>query len=179
MYSSSDLSYRVPSVAIVFGAAIWKDNQPCPVLYDRIATAVQLYQSGKVKKLLLTGDNSTAQYNEPQVMCDLAVKLGVPDRDIILDFAGRNTFASCVRAKKIFGINEAIVVSQEFHLPRILYICETLGIKSIGVKADIRSYPLGAKISWKIRESMAFLKAWINLNFWHPQLILGEKITLE
>ncbi len=111
-----------------------------PALYDRVATAVDLYQRGLVNKLLLTGDNRFVNYNEPEAMRRTAVKLGVPDEDLVLDYAGRRTYDSCYRAREIFGVNRAILVTQAFHLDRALYLCDAFGIDSVGVVADRRNY---------------------------------------
>src|SRR5512137_1403475 len=82
-------------VALVLGAGLWKDGTPTPALYDRVATAVDLYQSGKVKKLLMSGDNRFVNYNEPAAMKTVAERLGVPAEDVVLDYAGRRTYDSC------------------------------------------------------------------------------------
>jgi SanA protein len=123
-------------------------------LYDRVATAVDVYQRGLVQKLLLTGDNRFVDYNEPEAMRRTAVKLGVPAADLVLDYAGRRTYDSCYRAKEIFGVQRAILVTQAFHLERALYLCDAFGIDSVGVKADRRNYAGGAQTTWLIREAL-------------------------
>jgi SanA protein len=127
-------------VAIVFGAGLYRDGTPMPVLADRVATAVDLYKAGKVRKLLLTGDNRFPEYNEPEAMRRYAISLGVPEADLVSDYAGRRTYDSCYRARYIFQVKKAILVSQEFHLPRAVYLCDQLGIDSTGVAADRRAY---------------------------------------
>src|SRR5207237_52004 len=87
-----------PPVAIVFGARVWDSGEASPVLYDRVLTAVELYRAGRVKKLLMSGDNPTANYDEPTAMKKTAMQLGVPENDIVLDFAGRRTYDTCYRA---------------------------------------------------------------------------------
>ena len=109
--------------AIVFGAGLWRDGSPSPVLQDRVATAADLYFSGKVKKILMSGDNRFIYYNEPGAMKKFALSLGVPEEDIVLDYAGRRTYDTCYRARAIFGLKEAILVTQSFHLPRALILC--------------------------------------------------------
>ena len=89
-------------VAIVFGAEVKRDGTPSTVLRDRVETAVELYKNGKVKKLLMSGDNRFVNYNEPESMRQYALKLGMPDSDIVLDYAGRRTYDTCYRAKEIF-----------------------------------------------------------------------------
>lgn len=168
-----------PRVAIVFGAGLWRDGGPSPVLYDRIATAVELYRAGRVRKLLLTGDNRFSNYNEPDVMRQTAINMGVPAEDLVPDYAGRRTYDSCYRAREIFGVRRAVLVTQEFHLDRALYLCDSLGIDSIGVAADRRAYTRATHFWWRVRELPATLGAWSNLNLFRPTPILGEKIPIE
>jgi SanA protein len=161
-------------IAIVFGAGLWRDGSPTPVLRDRVATAADLYFSGKVEKLLFSGDNRFIYYNEPGAMHKYALSLGVPNDVIVLDYAGRSTYDTCYRANTIFGINEAILVTQNFHLPRALYICHVLGLKAVGVPADRRAYSLGPWVYWNIRELPATLNAIWQVHVSRPQPVLGE-----
>jgi len=181
IYASIDALTRDEShrTAIVFGAGLTRSGEPTPALYDRIATAVDLYQRGLVNKLLLTGDNRFVNYNEPEAMRRVAVKLGVPDKDLVLDYAGRRTYDSCYRAREIFGVNHAILVTQAFHLERALYLCESFGIDSLGVAADRRAYTASAQTWWSIREAAATVAAWIDVNLMKPTPMLGEKISIE
>ncbi len=166
-------------IAIVFGAGLTRSGEPTPALYDRVATAVDLYQRGLVKKLLLTGDNRFVDYNEPEAMRRTAIKLGVPNADLVLDCAGRRTYDSCYRAKEIFGVQRAILVTQAFHLDRALYLCDAFGIDSIGVVADRRNYSETAETWWSIREAAASLAAWIDVNIAHPLPVLGDPLPIE
>jgi SanA protein len=160
--------------AIVFGAGLYRDGSPSPVLRDRVQTAVELYEAGKVEKLLMSGDNSTPSYNEPGAMQKYAIQLGVPEDAIVLDYAGRRTYDTCYRAKSIFGITEAFLVTQDYHLPRALYICDVLGLKTIGISADRRNYRLGTYIYWRLREIPATFSAFVDLYLRKPQPILGK-----
>ena len=160
--------------AIVFGAGLWRDGSPTPVLRDRVKTGADLYFAGKVEKLLLSGDNSTEAYNEPAAMRQYALELGVPDSAIVLDYAGRRTYDTCYRAKEIFGLNAAILVTQDFHLPRALFICQVLGLKSVGVPADLRRYPRSALLWWNLRELPATLTALFEVYITRPLPILGK-----
>src|SRR5512134_1261559 len=146
-------------VAIVFGAGLWRDGSPTPVLRDRVAEAADLYFAGKVQKILMSGDNTTPSYNEPAAMHDYAVQLGVPEEDIVMDYAGRRTYDTCYRAKAIFGVDQAILVTQSFHLPRALYTCEALGLEAAGVAADRRTYRRFSLFYWNLRELPATLTA--------------------
>ena len=161
-------------VAIVFGAGLWRDGSPTPVLRDRVATAAELYFSGKVEKLLMSGDNSYVEYNEPQAMKDYALELGVPKEAIVLDYAGRRTYDTCYRAGDIFGINNAILVTQSFHLPRALFLCNALGVKAIGVSADTRVYRQRSQFYWNLREVPATVVAIWDVYVTRPLPILGK-----
>jgi len=172
-------SDNTPNVAIVFGAGLTPSGEPTAALYDRVATAVDLYQRGLVKKLLLTGDNRVVDYNEPAAMRRTAIKLGVPDEDLVLDYAGRRTYDSCYRAREIFGVQRAILVTQAFHLERALYLCDAFGIDSVGVMADRRNYSGGAQTAWLMRETFATLGAWIDVNITHPTPVLGDPLPIE
>jgi len=171
-YSLAQVPER--QVAIVFGAGLWWDGSPSPVLRDRVATAAQLYFSGKVKKLLMSGDNRFLDYNEPGAMREYALKLGVPEEDIVLDFAGRRTYDTCYRAREIFGLERAILVTQAFHLPRALYTCNQLGLQAIGVPADMRDYRRGAQLYWQGREIPATLMALLEVHVTRPLPVLGK-----
>lgn len=166
-----------PRIAIVFGAKVWDNGELSPVLYDRVITAVELYRSKRVKKLLMTGDNPSANYDEPTAMKQTAVKLGVPEEDIVLDFAGRRTFDSCYRAKEIFGVKKTIIVTQEFHQSRAIYLCENTGIDSIGITANRRKYE--GEDSWAFREFFAVASAWFEMNFIPFEPIKGEKEPIQ
>jgi SanA protein len=160
--------------ALVFGAGLYRDGSPSAVLRDRVQTAVELFNAGKVEKILMSGDNSTLSYNEPGAMKKYAVQLGVPEEAIVLDYAGRRTYDSCYRARAIFGVNEVLLVTQDYHLPRALYICNALGLKAIGISADRRNYRLGTYIYWRLREIPATLTAFIDLYIRKPEPILGD-----
>ncbi len=166
-------------VGIVFGAGVWRNGEPSPVLYDRVATAAELYHAGRVQKLLLTGDNRFVNYNEPQVMRRTALAMGVPDEALVLDYAGRSTYDSCYRAREIFGVGRAALITQRFHLDRALYLCDELGVDGIGVAADRRAYGQAAQMRWSLREIPAILRAWLDLHIIHPQPILGEKTSIR
>lgn len=155
-------------VGIVFGAGLRRDGRPSPILADRVRTAVDLYRSGKIHRLLLSGSVS-AGYDEPQAMRQLALELGVPDEDLLLDRGGSRTFETCRRAKVEFGIQRAILVSQRFHLPRALAICHGLQVEAVGVAADRRTYYGSAQRYWQLREIPATLVAFLDLLFTRQQ----------
>ena len=162
------------TVAIVFGAGLRQDGTPTIVLRDRVATAADLYFSGKVKKLLMSGDNLFAYYNEPGAMSAYAITLGVSEKDIVLDYAGRRTYDTCYRAKHIFGVSEAIVVTQQYHLPRTLMICNSIGIKAAGVPADQRQYWPLTYMLWRLREVPATINALMDIWITKPLPLMGQ-----
>ena len=162
-----------PRIAIVFGARVWDDGTPSHVLYDRVLTAVELYRAGRVKKLLMSGDNPTAEYDEPTAMKKTAIELGVPESDIVLDFAGRRTYDTCYRAKEVFEVQKAILVTQEFHQARASYLCSNLGVDSIGITADRRQYQ--GRRRWAVREFFSVFGAWFEMNFMSFAPIGGKK----
>lgn len=160
--------------AIVFGAGLRRDGTPTPVLRDRVKTAVDLYHSGKIDSIIMSGDHSTIYYNEPGAMADYAVGLGVPEEVIHLDYAGKRTYDTCFRAREIFGIHQAILVTQIFHLPRALYTCNSLGVEATGVPADVRQYRKRSLVYWNLREVPATIVALWQIYFSPPKLLLGN-----
>jgi SanA protein len=160
--------------AIVFGAGLRIDGSATQVLRDRVKTAVDLYKTGKVEKILLSGDNRFINYNEPAAMAAYARDLEVPEIDLVLDYAGQSTYDSCYRAKAIFRLNQAILVTQSFHLPRALFICNQLGIESIGVSADQHKHWSISFVYWQIRELPASLAAIFDVWIFKPIPILGD-----
>lgn len=163
--------------AIVFGAGYWPNGVLSDALADRMDTAIELYNAGKVNKLLLTGDNRFANYNEPARMAEYALARGVPTEDLVLDYAGRRTYDSCYRAKVIFGMKAAVLVTQGFHLPRALYTCDRLGLNVVGVVADRHEYVYG---NWyRLREVFALVQAWLDVTLLKPLPVLGDQINVD
>ncbi len=160
-------------VAIVFGAGLWWNGEPTPVLRDRVSTAAELYHMGKVGWLLMSGSQS-GTYNEPQAMHDYATGLGVPEEAIVMDSAGDRTYDTCYRARSVYNIQNAILITQSFHLPRALYTCDNLGIEAVGVAADRRVYRQASLIYWNLRELPATLFALIDVHFLHPHPLVNQ-----
>ncbi|MGI5468605.1 SanA/YdcF family protein [Streptomyces sp. CA-132043] len=121
-------------VAVVFGAGLW-DGEPSPYLAHRLDTAAALYDAGRVRAILVTGDNSTHDYDEPDAMRRYLTARGVPPRKIVSDYAGFDTWDSCSRARRVFGVDRAVLVSQGFHVRRALALCGAAGIDAYGVGA--------------------------------------------
>lgn len=177
IYSSVE---HVPprQVALVFGAGILRNNRPTPALADRVEAAAALYHAGKVRILLMTGDNRFVDYNEPAVMRQYALELGVPDEAIVLDYAGRRTYDSCYRARAIFQVEEAVLVTQKFHQARAAYLCQQLGVRPVGFVADNRSYRRRVQLWWNLRETVASSVAWWDVTVSRPVPVLGEILPI-
>ena len=163
---------RVPvkPVAIVFGAGVWEDGTPMPMLADRIQGAIDLYHLGRVQKILMTGDNATPEYNEVIAMQYYAHERGIPLEDIRLDYAGFSTYESCYRAKEIFGVKQAILITQQYHLPRAVYTCNQLGINAVGYGTpDWGKYRDESMRFYTQREILAIIKALLELHILRPK----------
>ncbi|MGY3682960.1 vancomycin permeability regulator SanA [Streptomyces sp. TE33382] len=180
MHTTADARVRTTAdapareVAMVFGAGLWK-GRPSPYLAHRLDAAAELYRTGKVKVVLVTGDNSRVEYDEPDAMRTYLTERGVPDTRIVSDFAGFDTWDSCVRAKKIFGVDKAVLVSQGFHIRRAIALCQSAGIDAYGVgvdaKRDATWYYGGA------REILAAGKAALDATFRPDPHFLGPEET--
>ncbi len=164
---------QVPSkrVAVVFGAGLLANGNLSPELSERVSTAADLYLSGKVDKLLMSGDNRVVEHNEPGAMRKFAIRLGVPSDAIVQDYAGRRTYDTCYRASRIFGLNDVILITQEYHLLRALYTCNMLGVHAIGVPADRSDSPY---LYGNLREIPATIVAILQIYFTHPVPVLGN-----
>lgn len=172
IYVSID-SIKARPVAIVFGAGLTVQNTPSDALLDRLTVAAELYHRGLVDSLLLSGDNHTQEYNEPEVMKQTLVdNFAVPAEVIFADYAGRRTYDTCRRAHELWGIDQAILVTQGYHLPRAIWTCEALGIQSDGISATLQPYI--KEMSFKIRELGAIYKMFIDLYFIEPDYIGGD-----
>lgn len=144
---------------------------------NRISATMQLYKAGKVKNIVISGDNSKKDYNEPEDMKNELIKRGIPEQQIYLDFAGFRTYDSVYRMKEIFGQDRFTIISQEFHNQRAVYIANSLKINAIGFNAkDVNAYN-GFKT--KIREKFARVKVFIDLIFDKKPKFLGEKIEIK
>lgn len=166
----------IPSaqVALVPGAGITADDRPTLALRDRIDGAIELYRAGKVQKILMSGDNSSIYYNEPGAMANYAIEQGVPESDIVLDYAGRRTYDTCYRAKEIFGLDSVIITTQKYHLPRMVFLCEQFGLNTSGFAVEQSDYLLNRYVFWNVREVLATLAAYLDVYFIKPEPILGS-----
>jgi SanA protein len=166
-----------PRVAVVFGASVYSNGDLSPVLEDRVDTAIELYHAEKVDRILVSGDNRHPSYNEPKAMHEYLITHAVAPQHIIVDYGGRSTYETCLRAREIFGLNRVVLVSQSYHLPRSLYIANELGLDAVGMAGDLR---LKQQIDYQsFRELVAEIKAYYNLNFVSPDAVLGEKMPIK
>ena len=166
-------------VAIVFGARVYGEGRLSAMVRDRVDTAVELYNAGTVQKLLFSGDNRFADYNEPADMMTYAAQQGVPLADMQPDYGGRRTYDTCYRARSIFGVEQTLLITQRFHLPRALFTCTTLGMDVQGVAADRRVYG-PASIQWsESRELPATVVALLDVVRRAPPPVMGDPISIQ
>jgi len=181
VYSRARLTtvQQVPDapVALVLGARVYPDGTPSPFLARRLDIAADLYAAGTVRVVLVTGDNSSVTYDEVGAMTRYLVDRGVPRGKIAADHAGFDTYDSCVRARRIFDVQRAIVVSQRYHLPRAVAICRAVGIEAYGVGDDSARYDPDRTTRGTLRESVADIKAVGQLILRPDPHFLGPKET--
>lgn len=161
---------------IIFGAGI-VNNQPSKYLKDRLDAGIELYKAGKIKRILLSGDNGQDEYDELTVMKQYCADHGVPSTDIFVDYAGFDTYSTVYRAKDLFKVDEAIMISQNYHLDRAVYLGRAMGIKSYGFAADRGGYVLLWKN--KLREGMAILKSFIDVHRGRKPKYYGGDINIH
>ncbi|MBN9326170.1 MAG: YdcF family protein [Cellulomonas sp.] len=161
-------------VALVLGAGLEPDGTPSVYLARRLEAARQLFAAGTVQVILVSGDNSTPYHDEPGAMRTWLLQHGVPDAKIVRDAAGFDTHDSCVRARQIFGVTSAVVVTQDYHLRRALFSCRAAGIDSTGVGVSAASVTPRQAVVWRLREVPASWKAaWDALTHRRP-VFLGR-----
>jgi SanA protein len=157
--ASSRLSaVRDAEVALVLGAYVEPGGRMSQMLADRVRGAVDLWRAGKVRKILVSGDHTKWSYDEPDTMRRALQADGVPAWDIFTDHDGIDTWYSMVRARRVFGVRSAIVVTQGFHMPRALYLASAAGLQAHGFVTDLHSYGQQGQLS-TLREVLARVKA--------------------
>jgi SanA protein len=162
--------------AIVLGALVHQDGRMSAMLADRVRRATALWRSGKVDRVLVSGDHQRWSYDEPNTMRKALMRAGVPSRAIFTDHAGFNTWASMVRARKVFGVRSAIVVTQGFHMPRALHLAAAAGIPAHGLVADLRGYGREGTRS-RLREMVARVKGAGEAAL-HSSVLLGPRVPI-
>ena len=161
---------------LVLGCKVHDSGNPSAMLEDRLRRSVELFDAGAAPKLLMSGDHGTVPYNEVQTMKQYAIDCGIASSDVFMDHAGFSTYESLYRAKEIFGAEKIIIVTQEYHLYRALYIAEALGIEAYGVHSDYRNYA-GQK-GYDIREILARNKDFLSCIFLPEPTYLGNAIPI-
>lgn len=175
--SSKEGSISTADCILVLGAGIHQDGSPTPMLADRLDTAIALYQSHAAPKLLMSGDHGRKDYDEVQTMKDYAIEKGVPSEDIFMDHAGFSTYESLYRARDIFQAQTILIVTQEYHLYRALYIANALSLKAQGVPADTQKY--AGQTYRDLREILARDKDFLTSIYKPDPTFLGEAIPVS
>ncbi|SHG78481.1 vancomycin high temperature exclusion protein [Chryseobacterium sp. OV279] len=181
--SSAFVSYRIADVpetktALLLGTGKTLSNgMPNAYFYNRIQAAIDLYKSGKIKYIIVSGDNSTKDYNEPEDMQLTLMQYGIPKDKIVMDHAGFRTLDSVVRAKEIFGQNKLVIISQKFHNERAVFLAKENGMEAFGFNAaDVNKY---AGLKTNLREYLAKAKVYWDLLFGVQPKFGGEKIEIK
>ncbi|HHU07065.1 MAG TPA: DUF218 domain-containing protein [Clostridiaceae bacterium] len=164
---------------IVPGCKVYLDGTPSPMLKDRLDGAVLLYGTGVSDRIIVSGDSSVKELDEPWIMRNYLVAAGIPPESIFLDNAGLDTYATVYRAREIFGVQTGVVTTQRFHLLRALYIAERLGIDLFGFETDFYEYSTSTVIKNSIRDFFARGKAWIETQFKVQPRYLDETYDLS
>lgn len=165
----------VPAEAvIILGAGVRKDGSLSPILKERVDTAVSIYQAGLAKKILMSGDNGSRYYNEVSPVHAYLTELGIPPEDLFLDYAGFDTYDTMYRARAVFEVESGIVVTQDFHLPRAVFIASAMGMKVQGFAAD-------GEVEGRhlLREALARVKAVLEVRIKRSPTYLGQKIPIS
>lgn len=175
IYGAADVP--AAPVALVLGAQVYSNGEPSPFLQARLAIAQRLLESGKVQAILVSGDHRAWRYDEPGAMLRWLSNRGVPRTKIAMDHAGFDTYDSCVRAVKVFGVRRAIVVTQTYHLPRAVTLCRRVGVDTYGVGDEtVKQFRKPWLIS-STRENGACVKAVVDLVSGRDPVFLGKRET--
>jgi len=148
--------------AVVFGAGLRSRGVPGLILEDRVMKAIELYQNGKVNRILLSGDNESAAHNEVRAMKNLALQEGLSEEVLLFDHSGLSTYQTCARAYSEFYLNKVVLVTQKYHLKRAMYVCDEVGLDVLGVDATISNYSV---LKFRFREVLAVVSDWVKVVF--------------
>jgi vancomycin permeability regulator SanA len=178
VYAEADVP--AAPVALVLGAQVYSDGNPSPFLAARLAIAQRLLEAGKVQAILVSGDHREWKYDEPGAMTRWLVEHRVPEAKIAQDYAGFDTYDSCVRANKIFSVKRAIVITQSYHIDRAVTLCRRLGVEADGVgDSTVRQFRKPWRIS-ATREYGACVKAVVDVVSRRDPVFLGRReITVD
>lgn len=174
-YTTAEVPDR--PVALVLGAGVRSDGEPSRMLSHRLDVAAELYEAGSVEVVLVSGDNGDEHYNETDTMADYLVEAGVPEEDVVGDHAGFSTWDTCARAAEVFGVREATVVSQDFHVPRAVGLCRAAGIDAVGVGESLMDERRTGTVSGWVREVPAALDAAVTAWATPDPILLGDRET--
>lgn len=162
---------------VVLGASVLADGTPSTILQDRLDDGIQLYFAGVAPKIIMSGDNGSASYNEVKAMKAYAIAQGVPSEDIFCDHAGFSTYESMYRAKYVFGCSNIVVATQTYHLYRALWSAQCLGMQAIGAPSDYRTYQ--KQTQYDVREIPARTKDFFQALARVPSTYVGEAVSLD
>jgi vancomycin permeability regulator SanA len=176
-YTYSERDVPEAPVALVLGAQVYSDGEPSPFLQARLAIAQRLLETGKVQAILVSGDHREWKYDEPGAMTRWLVRRGVPENKIAQDHAGFDTYDSCVRALKIFGVRKTIVVTQTYHLPRAIMLCRHVGLETYGVGDETMKQFRKPWLISSNREHGACVKAVVDVTTGRDPVFLGRRET--
>ncbi len=166
-----------PDCIIVLGAGVRSDGSPSPMLQDRLITGIELYEKGVSDRILMSGDHTKKGYDEVNIMKSYATDRGILSEHIFMDHAGISTYDSIYRAKEIFQAERIVIVTQEYHLYRALYVAEKLGVEAYGVPADVRVY--AGQEARELREKAARVKDFFKAALKPSSKIGGEAIPVS
>jgi vancomycin permeability regulator SanA len=164
-------------VALVLGAEVYPGGTPSPFLAARLDIARRLLVAGKVKAILVSGDHSRWEYDEPGAMQVYLIARGVPASQVVLDYAGFDTYDSCARARRVFGVRQAIVVTQSYHIERAVTLCRRLGVEADGVGDDTVRIYTDPWAHSMFRERGAIVKAVADVVSQRDPVFLGRHET--
>ncbi len=162
---------------VVLGCQVRADGTPSDMLRDRLERGLELYFAGVAPKILMSGDHGQTEYDEVNTMKQYAVNAGVPSEDVFMDHAGFSTYESIYRAKEIFKAESVVVVTQEYHLYRALYIADKFGLEAYGVHCDYNTY--AGQAYRELREILARNKDFFTTMFKPEPTYLGEAIPVN
>lgn len=175
--TTEEASIQSADAVVVLGASVFADGTPSGILQDRLDDGIALYFAGVAPKLIMSGDNGTASYNEVRVMKQYAVAKGVPSEDVFCDHAGFSTYESMYRAKYVFGCERIVVATQTYHLYRALWSAKSLGMQAAGVPSDYHAYQ--KQLQYDIREIPARTKDFFKALVRVPSTYVGDPISLN
>lgn len=162
---------------VVLGCGVWSDGTPSHMLEDRLKTGIKCYNNGVAPKIIMSGDHGRKDYNEVKVMKNYAVNNSVPSEDVFMDHAGFSTYDTIYRAKEVFCAEKIVIVTQEYHLYRALYVAQSLGLEAYGVSADYRTYR--GQFMRDVREILARAKDFVKCIFKPESTYLGDSIPVD